>query len=134
MKIEELRINDIVKCKTDDKDTIRYVSSMNNRGDIELNKVNGEEWEVLDASISDIIPVEINASTLKIIGAMKNPFTNEFVILADNKEFCLKPDLNTPLWICSRLNKYRPPFVKVKFIHEIQRYLLDSYMTVLKVQ
>lgn len=132
MKIEELRINDIVKCKTDNSNVARYITEINNRGELILNKLGGEQWESLEAEISDVVPVEINEINLKAIGAVKSPFTNEYIILAGNKEFFVKPDINSSLWICSRLNKYRPPFVKVKFIHEIQRYLLETYMSVLR--
>lgn len=131
MRIEELRINDIVKCKTDDNNVVRYISAMNNRGDIELNKIGGEKWETLEATISDIVPVEISDTTLKAIGAVKSPFTEEYILLVDKKEFFIKQDKFSLMWICSRLNKYRPPFVKVKYIHEIQRYLLETYMAIL---
>lgn len=133
MKIEELRINDIYKCKTDATNTIRFITELNSRGEVVLNKVGGESWESIEATIQDVIPVEVNDNSLKLIGAIKNPFGAEYIIMIDNKEFYIKHDINSPLWICARLHKYRPPFVKFKFMHELQRYLLDNYMTVLKV-
>lgn len=133
MRIEEIRINDILKCKVDGNNVVRYVTELNSRGDIILNKVGGESWESVEATIQDIVPVEISEQSLKAIGAIKSPFGVEFMLMAGGKEFFLKKDINSPLWICARLHKYRPPFAKVRFIHELQRYLLDTYMTTLSL-
>lgn len=133
MRIEELRINDILKCKVDGNNVVRYVTELNNRGDIILNKVGGESWESVEATIQDIVPVEISEQSLKAIGAIKSPFGVEFMLMAGDKEFYIKKDINSSLWLCARLHKYRPPFAKVRFIHELQRYLLDTYMTTLSL-
>lgn len=133
MRIEEIRINDILKCKVDGNNVVRYVTELNSRGDIILNKVGGESWESVEATIQDIVPVEISEQSLKAIGAIKSPFGVEFMLMSGGKEFFLKKDINSPLWICARLHKYRPPFAKVRFIHELQRYLLDTYMTTLSL-
>lgn len=133
MRIEEIRINDILKCKVDGNNVVRYVTELNNRGDIILNKVGGESWESVEATIQDVVPVDISDASLKAIGAVKSPFGLEYILMAGGKEFFLKKDINSPLWICARLHKYRPPFAKVKFIHELQRYLLDTYMTTLSL-
>ena len=87
----------------------------------------------LDATIQDIVPVEISEQSLKAIGAIKSPFGVEFMLMAGDKEFYIKKDINSSLWLCARLHKYRPPFAKVRFIHELQRYLLDTYMTTLSL-
>lgn len=133
MRIEEIRINDILKCKVDGNNVVRYVTELNSRGDIILNKVGGESWESVEATIQDVVPVDISEASLKAIGAVKSPFGLEYILMAGGKEFFLKKDINSPLWICARLHKYRPPFTKVKFIHELQRYLLDTYMTTLSL-
>lgn len=133
MRIEEIRINDILKCKVDGNNVVRYVTELNSRGDIILNKVGGESWESVEATIQDVVPVDISEASLKAIGAVKSPFGLEYILMAGGKEFFLKKDINSPLWICARLHKYRPPFAKVKFIHELQRYLLDTYMTTLSL-
>ncbi|MBQ2396200.1 MAG: hypothetical protein II304_04035 [Bacteroidales bacterium] len=133
MRIEEIRINDILKCKVDGNNVVRYVTELNNRGDVILNKVGGESWESVEATIQDVVPVDISDASLKAIGAVKSPFGLEYILMAGGKEFFLKKDINSPLWICARLHKYRPPFAKVKFIHELQRYLLDTYMTTLSL-
>lgn len=133
MRIEEIRINDILKCKVDDNNVVRYVTELNNRGDIILNKVGGESWESVEATIQDIVPVEISEQSLKAIGAIKSPFGVEFMLMTGDKEFYIKKDINSSLWLCARLHKYRPPFAKVRFIHELQRYLLDTYMTTLSL-
>lgn len=133
MRIEEIRINDILKCKVDGNNVVRYVTELNNRGDIILNKVGGESWESVEATIQDIVPVEISEQSLKAIGAIKSPFGVEFMLMAGDKEFYIKKDINSSLWLCARLHKYRPPFAKVRFIHELQRYLLDTYMTTLSL-
>lgn len=133
MRIEEIRINDILKCKVDGNNVVRYVTELNNRGDIILNKVGGESWESVEATIQDIVPVEISEQSLKAIGAIKSPFGVEFMLMTGDKEFYIKKDINSSLWLCARLHKYRPPFAKVRFIHELQRYLLDTYMTTLSL-
>lgn len=133
MRIEEIRINDILKCKVDGNNVVRYVTELNNRGDIILNKVGGESWESVEATIQDVVPVEISEQSLKAIGAIKSPFGVEFMLMAGDKEFYIKKDINSSLWLCARLHKYRPPFAKVRFIHELQRYLLDTYMTTLSL-
>lgn len=133
MRIEEIRINDIYKFKTDDETTSRVVVEMNNKGELVLNKIGGESWESVEATIHEIVPIEANEITLKSIGCFKNPFGNEYKLIVADKDFCIKKDINSPLWICSRLHKYRPPFVKFRFIHELQRFLLDNYMVTLSL-
>lgn len=133
MKIEEIRINDVFKCKVDDDNVARKVIEINNKGDLVLSKVRGDSWETLEATIQDIVPVEISEQSLKAIGAIKSPFGVEFMLMAGDKEFYIKKDINSSLWLCARLHKYRPPFAKVRFIHELQRYLLDTYMTTLSL-
>lgn len=132
MKVEEIRINDIYRCKTDSNDTLRYVTEINNKGDLILNKVGGSDWEHIEANVADVVPVEPNDEVFKAIGAIKNPFGLEYVINVENKEFYIRRDVNSPLWVCARRNKYRPPFTKFRFIHELQRYILDTYMVSLK--
>lgn len=133
MRIEEIRINDIYKLKTDDETTYRVVVEMNNKGELVLNKIGGESWESVGATIHGIVPIEANETTLKSIGCFKNPFVDEYKLIIADKNFCIRKDINSPLWICSCLYKYRPPFVKFRFIHELQRFLLDNYMVTLSL-
>lgn len=131
MRVEEIRINEVYKCKADDNNIFRYITEINSRGDLLLNKVGGDAWEVLESTIYDIVPVEASPEAFKALGAIKSPFGVEYLLILDGKEFSIKKDINSPLWVCSRLHKYRPPFVKFRFIHELQRYLLSNYLVTL---
>ena len=99
MRIEELRINDVYRCKTDDANIVRFVSEMNNKGELILNKVGGDDWETLEATIRDIVPVDANDATFKAIGAVKGLFGVEYTLMIGDKEFFIRKDVNSPLWI-----------------------------------
>lgn len=133
MRIEEIRINDIYKCKVDDDNVARIVTEMNSKGELVLSKVKGESWETVEATIQDIIPISVSETTLKTIGAIKSPFEDKYIIHLNGVEFYIKRDNASNKWICAKLHSYRPQFVKFSYIHELQRFLLDKYMLTLNL-
>lgn len=127
MRIEDLKINDVVKCKTDKNDNIGFVTNLSIDGLVTIQRIGSGSWDTTEAPIEDVRQVEVTEQTLQKIGALKNPLVNEFVITLNNINFAIRKDLSSQMWICSKLDRYKPPYRKARFISEIQDFLYTNY-------
>lgn len=125
MDIRDFRIGDIVQTQAEKHSNILYVVCGIHDGYVSIYELRENENYTTELKFDYICPVPITDDILLQFGATYNALTDEYKIAINNEStICIKRQGKQ--YIASYLNKYRPPFAKMCYLHELQHFVWDT--------